>query len=70
MSWSCVWGTLLCLGLVSVQTFLFFFMFLKFFFYFLFSIIEIFQMPPTENYIQVHNSMVCLGGTLLCPAAS
>ena len=28
------------------------------------------QMPSTENYIQVHNSVVCLEGTLLCPAAS
>ena len=28
------------------------------------------SLPPTENYIQVHNSMVCLGGTLLHPAAS
>ena len=27
-------------------------------------------MPSTENYIQVHNSVVCLEGTLLCPAAS
>ena len=26
-------------------------------------------MPSTENYIQVHNSVVCLEGTLLCPAA-
>ena len=26
-------------------------------------------MPPTENYIQVQNSVVCLEGTLLCPAA-
>ena len=27
-------------------------------------------MPSTENYIQVPNSVVCLEGTLLCPAAS
>ena len=27
-------------------------------------------MPSTENYIQVQNSVVCLEGTLLCPAAS
>ena len=27
-------------------------------------------MPSTENYIQVHNSVVSLEGTLLCPAAS
>ena len=25
VSWSCVWGTLLCLGLVSVQTFFIFY---------------------------------------------
>ena len=31
--------------------------------------IENFQMPSTENYIQVHNSVICLRGTLLCPAA-
>ena len=31
--------------------------------------IEIFHVPSTENYIQVHNSVVCLRGTLLCPAA-
>ena len=62
--------TQLCLGLVSVCSNIFhFFIFLSFFFYFLFSIIEIFQMPSTENYIQVHNSVVCLEGTLLCPAA-
>ena len=48
---------------------IFIFIFKAFFFYFLFSIIEIFQMPSTENYIQVHNSVVCLEGTLLCPAA-
>ena len=49
--------------------FSFFSFFKAFFFYFLFSIIEILQMPSTENYIQVHNSVVCLEGTLLCPAA-
>ena len=47
----------------------FFHVFQAFSFYFLFSIIEIFQMPSTENYIQVQNSVVCLEGTLLCPAA-
>ena len=47
----------------------FFHFFKAFSFYFLFSIIEIFQMPSTENYIQVQNSVVCLEGTLLCPAA-
>ena len=63
--------TQLCLGLVSVCSNIFhvFSFFKVFFFYFLFSIIEIFQMPSTENYIQVHNSVVCLEGTLLCPAA-
>ena len=62
----------MCLGLVFCSNIFQFFDFLKLFsfkFYFLFSIIEIFQMPSTENYIQVHNSVVCLEGTLLCPAA-
>ena len=73
--------TQLCLGLFLLfKHFSFFSFFKAFFFYFLFSIIEIFkfspesmkfpQMPSTENYIQVHNSVVCLEGTLLCPAAS
>ena len=31
MSWSCVWGTLLCLGRVSVQTFFIYFIVLKLF---------------------------------------
>ena len=61
-----------------VQTFFIFFIFLSFF-----LLLFIFhhwnfpqnhwnfpQMPSTENYIQVHNSVVCLEGTLLCPAAS
>ena len=62
--------TQLCLGLFLLfKHFSFFSFFKAFFFYFLFSIIEIFQMPSTENYIQVHNSVVCLEGTLLCPAA-
>ena len=60
MSWSCF-----CL----FKYFLFFLFFKVVFFYFLFSIIEIFQIPSTENYIQVHNSVVCLEGTLLCPIA-
>ena len=63
--------TQLCLGLFLLfKHFSFFSFFKAFFFYFLFSIIEIFQMPSTENYIQVQNSVVCLEGTLLCPAAS
>ena len=63
--------TQLCLGLFLLfKHFSFFSWFKAFFFYFLFSIIEIFQMPSTENYIQVPNSVVCLEGTLLCPAAS
>ena len=62
--------TQLCLGLLLLfKHFSFFSFFKAFSFYFLFSIIEIFQMPSTENYIQVQNSVVCLEGTLLCPAA-
>ena len=62
--------TQLCLGLFLLfKHFSFFSFFKAFSFYFLFSIIEIFQMPSTENYIQVQNSVVCLEGTLLCPAA-
>ena len=62
--------TQLCLGLVLLfKHFSYVSVFKAFSFYFLFSIIEIFQMPPTENYIQVQNSVVCLEGTLLCPAA-
>ena len=62
--------TQLCLGLFLLFKYFSFFSFFKAFsFYFLFSIIEIFQMPSTENYIQVQNSVVCLEGTLLCPAA-
>ena len=63
--------TQLCLGLFLLfKHFSFFSFFKAFSFYFLFSIIEIFQMPSTENYIQVQNSVVCLEGTLLCPAVS
>ena len=62
--------TQLCLGLFLLfKHFSFFSFFKAFSFNFLFSIIEIFQMPSTENYIQVQNSVVCLEGTLLCPAA-
>ena len=56
--------------LVFLCSNIFHFLFFKvFFFYFLCSIIEIFQVPSTDNYIQVQNSVVCLEGTLLCPAA-
>ena len=62
--------TQLCLGLFLLfKHFSFSSFFKAFFFYFLFSIIEIFQMPSTENSTQVQNSVVCLEGTLLCPAA-
>ena len=62
--------TQLCLCLFCCSNIFHFFSFFNVFsFYFLFSIIEIFQMPSTENYIQVQNSVVCLEGTLLCPAA-
>ena len=65
----CVRGTLLCLGRVwgtllpwsCVCSNIFHFV-KAFFFYCLFPIIEIFQVPPTENYIQFHNSM----GTHYC----
>ena len=33
VSWSCVWGTLLCLGFVSVQTFFIFFHCFKVFYF-------------------------------------
>ena len=70
--------TQLCLGLFCCSNIFHCFHFLKFF-----LLLFIFhhwnfpqnhwnfpQMPSTENYIQVHNSVVCLEGTLLCPAAS
>ena len=70
--------TQLCLGLFCCSNIFHFFHFFEFF-----LLLFVFhhwsfpqnhwnfpQMPSTENYIQVHNSVVCLEGTLLCPAAS
>ena len=52
---------------------IFLFFFLTFSFYFLFSMNEIFmkcsRCLPQKKNIKVHNSVVCLRGTLLFPAA-